>query len=63
MFNICFNLEPIWFVSLHFFSLMEVEYVTSVVPLSDDESSLVSWSSYSGYTVYQRMRKHSVSYS
>jgi hypothetical protein len=27
LFNICFNLEPIWFVSLHFFSLMEDEYI------------------------------------
>jgi hypothetical protein len=27
MFNICFNLEPIWFESLHFFSLMEGEYI------------------------------------
>jgi hypothetical protein len=25
MFNVCFNLEPIWFVSLHF--LMEDEYI------------------------------------
>jgi hypothetical protein len=27
MINIYFNLEPIWFVSLRFFSLMEDEYI------------------------------------
>jgi hypothetical protein len=28
VFKICFNLEPIWFVSLHFISLMEDEYIS-----------------------------------
>jgi hypothetical protein len=27
MFNICFNLKPVWFMLLQFFSLMEEEYI------------------------------------
>jgi hypothetical protein len=52
MFNICFNLEPIWFVSLHFFSLMEDEYIPLRGIVYADEGSLVSRSSYSGYAVF-----------
>jgi hypothetical protein len=42
--NICSNLEPVWFMSLHFFSLMEDEYIPQ-------RGIVVWWSKFFGIVV------------